>query len=152
MSLKITLIIKLLYLGSIIMAILTSGCKDDKNYIGTVTTKYDSTLEFEENTKNFGTIPSQDTISTIFTFKNKGKIPLLIRHVTANCGCVTPEWSMDIVEPNKDGKIKVTFNAVGKGYFRKSLSVYFNGKDSPVKLIIKGEVFDTNDKLNSIKE
>jgi hypothetical protein len=45
----------------------------------------------------------------------------------------------------------VVFDAKEHGHFNKTISVFYNGKDSPIKLINKGEMLDTKEKILSIK-
>lgn len=125
---------------AVFFLIVACGNKETKKYDPTKTNKFNTIIQFEKKNHNFEVIRSMDTIGTIFRFKNKGINPLVIQHVSSSCGCTIPEWPMNQIEPNGNGIIKVIYDAKEHGHFNKTISVFYNGKDSPIKLSIKGEV------------
>ena len=56
-----------------------------------------------------------------------------------------PEYPLEPILPGGKGTIKVTYNGKGKrpGVFRKSITIHNNGKQTPVRLYIEGEMIDT---------
>ena len=102
-------------------------------------------MKFEKTRHNFGVF-SQDTaiVTYDFIFTNVGKSPLIIHEASASCGCTVPEYTLEPIMPGKTGKISVTYNGKGRrpGVFRKSITVHNNGKQSPVRLYIEGEMID----------
>ncbi len=64
----------------------------------------------------------------------------MINVVRTTCGCTRPEWPEKPVAPGEKGKIGITYNTKLAGNFQKSITVYSNAKDSPTKLMIKGNV------------
>lgn len=99
-------------------------------------------ISFDTKDYNFGTINEDDGKATYkFEFVNKGMSPLVINRVVASCGCTTPTWSKQPIEPGKSGFITVTYNPLGRpGAFNKIISVYSNAIEEQVNLKIKGEV------------
>ena len=75
-----------------------------------------------------------------FTFTNTGKSPLILTNVTSSCGCTTPIWPKEPVKPGAKGEIEVGYNTNIVGPFSKTITVFSNGKTSPILLRIKGEV------------
>ena len=75
-----------------------------------------------------------------FEFSNPGKTPLVIQNVKTSCGCTVPEWTKEPVKPDKKGKISIKYDTFNPGTFSKSITVYYNGKDSPAHLKIRGTV------------
>jgi hypothetical protein len=66
---------------------------------------------------------------------------LVINRVQASCGCTTPTWTKEPIEPGKSGSIVVTYNPLGRpGIFVKTITVYSNATDEQTVLIIKGDV------------
>jgi hypothetical protein len=130
----------------IILFLIVSCAKNDaKKYVSTKSNEFNTTIEFEKKIYSFGKIPSMDTVGTIFRFKNKGKKPLVIQHVSSSCGCTIPKWPMNQIEPNGCAIIKVIYDAKEHGHFNKTISVFYNGKNSPLLLTIEGEVVDAKD-------
>lgn len=99
-------------------------------------------LTFEKAEHDFGTIKEADgRVSVVFSFKNEGTGPLILSGVHASCGCTTPTWPKEPVEPGQTGSITVTYNPSGRpGRFQKTITVNSNATQSTIKLYIKGEV------------
>ena len=102
-------------------------------------------MKFEKTRHNFGVF-AQDTATLTydFVFKNVGKSPLVIHSASASCGCTVPEYTLEPIMPGCHGKISVTYNGKGRkpGVFRKSITIHNNGKQTPVRLYIEGEMID----------
>jgi hypothetical protein len=99
-------------------------------------------INFEVKTHDFGKINEKDgPVTYVFEFVNKGDAPLVVSRVQASCGCTTPTWTKEPVEPGKKGMITVTYNVTGRpGMFTKTITVYTNDSQEQAVLIIKGEV------------
>ena len=99
-------------------------------------------ITFEKTEHDFGKIHEEDgRVTVIFTFKNEGMSPLLLSNVRASCGCTTPDWPKEPIEPGKTGSIKVTYNPNGRpGRFQKTVTITSNATEPTTKVYIKGEV------------
>jgi hypothetical protein len=99
-------------------------------------------LQFREEIFDFGSINEQaGPVTHEFSFVNNSSRPIKIVTVQASCGCTTPDWSKDPVEPGKSGFIQASFNPTGRpGYFNKSLTVTTDFDSNPLILQIKGQV------------
>ena len=100
----------------------------------------DDVLQLKETTFDFGKIPQGKPAYHIFEIVNTGKTPLKLDDVHASCGCTTPEWSRDPIEPGATAKIKVGYNAAAEGPFEKPVTITYNSTVSK-SLIIKGTVW-----------
>lgn len=99
-------------------------------------------IKFEIISHDFGKITEEGGNATyVFSFTNVGNSALVINNVQASCGCTTPTWTREPIEPGKKGSITVIYNPLGRpGAFTKSITVYSNAADEQVILMIKGEV------------
>jgi len=99
-------------------------------------------ISFEVKTHDFGKVNEEDgKITYVFDFTNKGVTPLVVNRVQASCGCTTPTWTKEPIEPGKKGTITVTYNPSGRpGSFTKTITVYSNATDEQLVLTIHGEV------------
>lgn len=99
-------------------------------------------ITFEKSEHDFGKINEADgRVTTIFSFKNEGMAPLVLSNVRASCGCTTPTWTKEPIEPGQTGSITVTYNPNGRpGRFQKTITVTSNASEPTKKLYIKGEV------------
>lgn len=100
-------------------------------------------MKFEHTRHDFG-IFAIDTavVSHDFIFTNVGKAPLIIHQASASCGCTVPEYTLEPIMPGEKGKITVTYNGKGRrpGIFRKSITIHNNGKQTPLRIYIEGEM------------
>lgn len=97
-------------------------------------------LQFKELEYDFGSVPQGKPVYHTFELKNGSSKPVTLNNVQASCGCTTPEWSTDPIQPGSTAKIKVGFNAAAEGPFEKYISVQYNGSVQK-GLKIKGSVW-----------
>lgn len=99
------------------------------------------TISFDKTTIDYGTINAGSDGHRVFTFKNTGNKPLVLSNVKPSCGCTTPDWSKQAIQPGKTGTIKVNYNTNLKGEFRRSIEVHSNDpKSGRTVIFIKGNV------------
>ncbi|MGB0430062.1 MAG: DUF1573 domain-containing protein [Bacteroidia bacterium] len=108
---------------------------------------------FAKTSHDFGKIPQGKPVSYEFEFTNAGDAPLVLKKVKASCGCTTPFYPTEPIQPGQKSKIKAVYNAAGVGSFHKSITVTTNtkeadGTDKKIILFIKGEVVADNFKNN----
>jgi hypothetical protein len=95
-----------------------------------------TTVEFMEESHNFGEVAEGDKVEHVFKFKNTGSNPLKINNVKPSCGCTTPDWTKDEVAPGAEGFVKVEFDSKGKrGVQKKSVTVTFENTDPKNKIL-----------------
>ncbi len=101
-----------------------------------------ATISFDKTTHDFGTLKEEfGPVEYEFTFTNSGKTPLVIQNVKASCGCTTPNWSKDPIQPGAQGFVTARFNPLNRpGNFRKSLTITANTEPSVNTLFITGNV------------
>lgn len=93
----------------------------------------------KEQIWDFGTIKKDKAVSHEFVFTNTGDGNLVILDAKADCGCTRPEYPQNPIAPGKTGKIKVTYNAIGRpGNFEKTVTLRTNGKPKTIRLKIRG--------------
>ena len=99
-------------------------------------------ISYDVKIHDFGKVNEEDgKITYVFDFVNRGNSPLAVSRVQASCGCTTPTWTKEPVEPGKKGTITVTYNPTGRpGTFTKNITVYSNATEEQSTLTIKGEV------------
>lgn len=99
-------------------------------------------ITFKTTEHDFGKINEADgRVTTVFEFKNEGMEPLVLSNVRASCGCTTPNWTREPIEPGQTGKITVTYNPNGRpGRFQKTVTITSNATEATTRVYIKGEV------------
>ncbi len=108
--------------------------------------KSEDVLRFYETEHNFGEIEEiRGKAEHIFKFKNVSDKPVKLFLVKASCGCTTPTWTREAVEPGDEGEVKVVYNTAGRiGPFSKSITVKYrqvgDEKEYEQILYIRGKV------------
>jgi hypothetical protein len=105
-----------------------------------VDTKPAEVLQLKETAYNFGKIQQGRPVTHNFEIVNTGKEPIMLENVQASCGCTTPEWSKDAIQPGASSIIKVGYNAASEGAFNKTITIQYNSIQSKT-LTISGSVF-----------
>jgi hypothetical protein len=107
---------------------------------GTALPKATDVLELKESVHNFGNIPQGRPATYTFEIVNTGSTPLRLDNVHASCGCTTPEWSREAIQPGATAQIKVGYNAYAEGTFNKTVTIVYNTNVTKT-LTITGEVY-----------
>lgn len=102
----------------------------------------EATMSFDKEIHKFGTIEEKDGDAGYkFVFTNTGAESIIITDVQSSCGCTTPTWTTKPVAPGETGFVKAVYHPKNRpGVFNKSITVYSNAVNSPVKLRIQGIV------------
>lgn len=99
-------------------------------------------IEWTELQHDFGSMEEGSPIEHTFWFKNSGKNPLQISNVMPTCGCTTPDWTKEIVEPGDRGYVKLVFDSHGRlGLQSKMVTVVANTDPANTVLQFKVDVF-----------
>jgi hypothetical protein len=130
----------LILILTIVISIILVECKPG----ATADNANKAKISFTETMHDFGDISFNGDGKCRFEFKNTSKIPLIIYRVRTSCGCANPDWPEVPIPPGEKDIISVEYNTRIPGTFRKSITVYFNAKNSPVTLYIKGNVIKEN--------
>jgi hypothetical protein len=86
-------------------------------------------------------IKAGETIEITYRFKNTGSKPLVIKDVSAGCGCTIPEKPQEPILPGKQGVIKAKFNSTGRqGTQQKNITVISNAKAGDIVLTFSVDV------------
>jgi hypothetical protein len=98
-------------------------------------------IEFSEVKYDFGSIKQGDIVDHTFKFKNTGTQPLVISNIGVSCGCTTPAWTKEPVQPGKMGTISAKFNSAGKeGMQNKVLTIDSNSVGGSTTVSLVGDV------------
>jgi len=100
-------------------------------------------INFPIQVHNFGKIEESKKFATYkFKYWNDGDTPVKINRVETSCGCTTPYWSTNEINPGDTNYLEARFETTNRlGKFDKSITVYTNSPQNPVFFLgIKGEV------------
>lgn len=98
-------------------------------------------LTIDSTLHDFGTMKEGEKVTHKFIIKNTGTTPLYIINVTRPCGCTTPTYSQDPIEPGKTGEIIVQYDSDGHpGIFAKQLQIQSNDPEKYHTITVTGTV------------
>lgn len=97
-------------------------------------------LALKQVSFDFGKIPQGRPVTHVFEITNTGKEALRLDNVQASCGCTTPEWSREPIQPGTNAMIKVGYNAAAEGNFQKTITISY-GENQTKTIIISGSVY-----------
>lgn len=104
------------------------------------TQQQNAQIAFSSHELDLGILEYKHPKSVSFAIDNPGQTPLLILNVKTSCGCTVPSWNKKPIKPGKSGNIEVSYDSDFPGKFRKTITVFYNGEESPDTILIKGEV------------
>lgn len=99
-------------------------------------------ITFDTETIDYGTVDSESNGERVFTFRNTGDAPLIIKNVQSTCGCTIPTKPEAPIAPGKKGEIKVKYD-MRKGPISKTITVESNAvnvSNGIIPLRIRGMV------------
>ncbi len=122
----------------------SSSCdssKSNKSEQASIASKLPVMKMTDSTTFDFGTISEGDIVEHTFNFRNEGEFPLIINNITSSCGCTTPEWPREPIDPKASSSIKVRFDTKNKtGPQVKTITVYANTEPANSELKLRGIV------------
>jgi len=98
-----------------------------------------SVLTWDKSKHVFGSIEHKKAVIAEFTFTNNGKKPITISKVGTTCGCTSPFYPKKPIKAGEKGVIKLRFDAVSPGFFKKAAKIHFSD-GSAKELEIEGKV------------
>lgn len=106
-------------------------------------------ITFAEDTWDFGSVREElGSVTHIFNFTNTGDTTIALTNVRASCGCTTPKWNKEPIQPGESGSIEVRYSTSGRpGAFTKSITV--NSNAGRQQLLIKGQVIPRGQKVEN---
>jgi len=100
-----------------------------------------TSIQFKDSVIHAGKIEEGKLLDVEFEFTNTGTEMLIIKNVSASCGCTIPEKPEEPIAPGQSGKIKATFDSKGRaGLNQKAITVLANTKETVHTLIFDVEV------------
>ncbi|MEA1878236.1 MAG: DUF1573 domain-containing protein [Bacteroidota bacterium] len=99
----------------------------------------ESVLTWDKSKHVFGSIEHKKAVIAEFTFTNSSKEPIAITKVGTTCGCTSPSYPKEPIKPGEKGIIKLRFDAVAPGFFKKAAKIHFTD-GSAKEIEIEGKV------------
>jgi ankyrin repeat protein len=100
-----------------------------------------SQVRFDPPELDFGDMTADVAMTKIIKICNDGPAPVTITRAIPGCGCTTPSWPKDPIQPGECGEAEITFRPGSKQgiELRKQVTFQLEGY-APVVLTLKGNV------------
>ena len=96
--------------------------------------------ELDISQLDFGNLSVGVSQQRILELKNTGSKPLIVQDVVVSCGCTKVNYPKAPIMPGEAGNVVVTYDSDKKGGFHKTVTLYCNAEQSPLKISISGIV------------
>ncbi len=135
-------------LAGLILVLISCGGQNGSQELGAVDQEGNNqdahnepVIVFDTLIHDFGTMIEGERVVCYFDYRNEGGRDLLITTVEAGCGCTTPNWSSEPLEPGKKETLEIIFDASGRsGEQRKLITVKTNASNQVVQLTIRAKI------------
>ena len=97
-----------------------------------------TTVSINSTVIDFGSFPKEEKQERSFILTNTGNGLLVIQDIVTSCGCTKVEYSKEPVRPGETLEVKVIYEAEQAEHFNKTVTVYCNADNSPLRLAVKG--------------
>lgn len=101
-----------------------------------------TTASLSEREVQFGSFPMGKKKERKVVLKNTGDAPLVIHGVDTSCGCTRVEYSQRPVRPGEETTLLIVYEADESGHFHKTVDVYCNTADAPLRMHVSGEAVE----------
>ena len=118
--------VKELYMG------LVTGSRSSKS------SEQTTQVSVNQTELDFGTFPKEEKQEGSFVLTNTGNGLLVIQDIITSCGCTKVEYSKEPVRLGGTLEVKVIYEAEKAEHFNKTVTVYSNAGNSPLRLTVKG--------------
>ena len=98
-----------------------------------------TTASLSEREVRFGSFPMSERQERKVTLKNTGDAPLVIHGVDTSCGCTRVEYSQHPLRLGEETTLLIVYEADEAGHFHKTVDVYCNTADAPLRIHVSGE-------------
>ncbi|RIJ45877.1 DUF1573 domain-containing protein [Maribellus luteus] len=121
-------------IAGILILILAVSCspgkkRQDKTSDQSVADKQ-TTIVFDTDVYDFGTLKAGEMVVCTFTFTNTGTADYRIENIETECGCIEVQFPQEAVKPGQKGNVEVEFDSsgmVGREY--KTIEIHGNSKE-----------------------
>jgi len=115
---------------------ISATIEEDFSRLSTTDLENAPRIEYNSRVFDFREITEGNTVENTFTIQNKGRKDLVIRSVTASCGCTTGKLSSNTIPPGRSTQLKVTFDSHEKvGMQNKIITVISNDPQHSTTLL-----------------
>ena len=99
-----------------------------------------TTVRLEQTDFDLGTMKRGEAAIVKTKIQNTGDAPFKIHDVEVSCDCTTVGYNKEVVSPGSALELEITYNAEDVGEFYRVVYIYGNTEQSPLTIMLEGEV------------
>ena len=99
-----------------------------------------TTVQIEQTEFDLGTMKQGEATVVRTEILNTGDAPFKIHNLEASCECTTVKYNQGVVSPNKALALEISQIAEDVGEFFRVVYIYGNTEQSPLTIMLEGEV------------
>lgn len=96
-------------------------------------------ISWDKSKHVFGSIEHQKPVTAEFEFTNNTGETVVVTKVGTTCGCTAASYPKEPVKPGEKANIKLKYDAVAPGFFKKAAKIEFSN-GSAKEIEIEGKV------------
>lgn len=98
-----------------------------------------TSIDITPTSMDMGTFDWRQEQTRTFTLTNTGNNLLAIDMIDTSCGCITVDYNKEPVRAGGNVTLHVTYKAEQPEHFNKTLTLYCNAKNAPLRLKVMGK-------------
>lgn len=98
-----------------------------------------TSIDITPTSMDMGTFDWRQEQTRTFTLTNTGNNLLAIDMIDTSCGCITVDYNKEPVRAGGNVTLHVTYKAEQPEHFNKTLTLYCNAKNAPLRLTVMGK-------------
>ena len=99
-----------------------------------------TTASIDQSAIDFGQMSLGEKQESAVRLTNTGSKPLVVQDVVVSCGCTKVKYPEAPIMPGQTGEVVVSYDPDKKGGFHKTITLYCNAEQSPLRISISGRV------------
>ena len=99
-----------------------------------------TTVQIEQTEFDLGTMKKGEATIIKTEIYNTGDAPFKIHDLEVSCECTTVEYNQRALSPGSALELEITYNAEDVGEFYRVVYIYGNTEQSPLTIMLEGEV------------
>ena len=99
-----------------------------------------TTASIDQSAIDFGQMSLGEKQESTVRLTNTGNKPLVVQDVVVSCGCTKVKYPEAPILPDQTGEVVVSYDPDKKGGFHKTITLYCNAEQSPLRISISGRV------------
>lgn len=101
-----------------------------------------SKVNWDKDEHDFGELKKGEPVMATFVLENITEDSIKLDNVRTSCGCTSPIWTNNYIQPGDTSHIVIEYDAHDRGEFYREIKVFIRKQRKAEKLYVFGTVVD----------